>query len=100
MFARGIAQLGLQVGQRQYQRQAIDTGRRLGLPAVLQFGGQRRRLRPAERVDQQCRQIELGLRRARVDLGGLADRLGVPMPALSVAGAALRLKATTSGLLP
>ena len=70
-----------------------------GLEAPMQFAIERGQFKPSTLQDLEAgRPLEIA---ALVDAPlEMAARLGVPMPALQVAGAALRLKAATSGLLP
>ncbi len=70
-----------------------------GLDAPMQFAVEKGQFKPSTLQDLEAgRPLEIA---ALVDAPlELAERLGLPMPALRVAGAALRLKATTNGLLP
>ena len=65
----------------------------------MQFAVEKGQFKPSTLQDLEAgRPLEIA---ALVDAPlELAERLGLPMPALRVAGAALRLKATTNGLLP
>lgn len=70
-----------------------------GLDAPMQFAIEKGQFKPSTLQDLEAgRPLEVA---ALVDAPlELAARLNVPMPALHVAGAALRLKAAVSGLLP
>lgn len=70
-----------------------------GVDAPMQFARERGQFKPSTLQDLEAgRPLEIA---ALVDAPlEMAARPGVPMPALQVAGAALRLKALTSGLLP